>query len=253
MLKRIKKWVRRVLGKLFLMALKDPDVQGHLWQSINRPDPHLKHSCELAIDPWLALWQKASRDTADYVERHMVTKPHFDNRNGLFDCSLALVTLDGLFMEFGVGDEATSIRYLAGKIDSTIHGFDSFEGLPDAWFETLGKGSFSTGGKYPSVPENVDLHKGWFEDSLPPFLESHPGDAAFIHIDCDLYSSTRTVLTALRPRIRTGTVIQFDEYFNYPGWREHELKAFQEFIAETGLSYEYVGYTSDFSVAVLIT
>ena len=252
MLRGIKKRVSRWVGRLLLMALKDPDVQSRLWQNINRPDPRLNGACELAIDPWLALWQKASRDTARYIERNLVTKPHFDNRNSLFDRSLELVTLDGLFMEFGVGDEATSIRYLAGKIDSTIHGFDSFEGLPDAWFETLGKGSFSTGGQAPPVPENVKLHKGWFEKSLPPFLENYPGDAAFIHIDCDLYSSTKTVLTELRPRIRPGTVIQFDEYFNYPGWRQHEFKAFREFIAETGLNYEYIGYAREYSLAVQI-
>ena len=29
-------------------------------------------------------------------------------------------------------------------------------------------------------------------------------------------------------------MIVFDEYFNYPGWRGHEFKAFQEFVAETG-------------------
>jgi len=37
-------------------------------------------------------------------------------------------------------------------------------------------------------------------------------------------------------------VIVFNEYFNYPGWQEGEYKAFQEFISDTGLSYEYIGY-----------
>ena len=72
-------------------------------------------------------------------------------------------------------------------------------------------------------------------------------------MDCDLYSSTRTILEGLASQIVAGTVIQFDEYFNYPGWREHEFKAFHEFIAERGLSYEYLGYTREFSVAVRIT
>lgn len=250
----IKRRMRRGLGRLLLIGLRTPDVQELLWQIVRRPDPHcLTGSRELAIDPWLALWDKASRDTADYVERHMVTKPHFDHRNDLLSLSLEAVTVDGLFMEFGCGDKAHSIRYLASRIDSTIHGFDSFEGLPDAWFGKLGKGSLSTGGEIPSVPKNVRLYKGWFDKSLPSFLKSHPGNAAFIHVDCDLYSSTKTVLTELRPRIRAGTVIQFDEFFNYPGWREHECKAFREFIVETGLTYEYLGYTSGYSVAVQIT
>jgi hypothetical protein len=45
----------------------------------------------------------------------------------------------------------------------------------------------------------------------------------------------------MKNRIRNGTVILFDEYFNYPGWELHEFKAFQEFIAHTGLSYRYIG------------
>ena len=65
---------------------------------------------------------------------------------------------------------------------------------------------------------------------------------AFIHSDSDLYSSTKTTLDNLKGRIQKGTVIVFDEYLNYPGWEENEFKAFQEFIQETGLKYEYIGY-----------
>ena len=65
-----------------------------------------------------------------------------------------------------------------------------------------------------------------------------------LHIDCDLYSSTNTVLTALADRIGVGCVIVFDEYFNYPGWESGEYRAFQEFIARTGLKYEYLVFNS---------
>jgi Macrocin-O-methyltransferase (TylF) len=65
-----------------------------------------------------------------------------------------------------------------------------------------------------------------------------------MHLDADLYSSTKTVLDAFRERIRPGTVIVFDEYYNYPNWREHEFRAFQEFIAETGLRYKYIGFST---------
>jgi hypothetical protein len=37
-------------------------------------------------------------------------------------------------------------------------------------------------------------------------------------------------------------VIVFDGYFNYPGWREGEFKAFQEFIAREDLEFEYLNY-----------
>jgi hypothetical protein len=74
-----------------------------------------------------------------------------------------------------------------------------------------------------------------------------------MHLDCDLYSSTKTVFDLQGDRIVSGTVIQFDEYFNYPGWRTHEYKAFHEFIYDRGLQYTYLGYTlAGFSVAVMI-
>jgi hypothetical protein len=42
-----------------------------------------------------------------------------------------------------------------------------------------------------------------------------------------------------------GTVIVFDEYFNYPGWRLHEFKAFQEFISTTNRKYRYIGLSAE--------
>ena len=63
-----------------------------------------------------------------------------------------------------------------------------------------------------------------------------------MHIDCDLYSSTREVLEAAALQVREGTVIVLDDYFNFPGWRNHEFKALQEFVARTGMRYEYLGY-----------
>ena len=70
------------------------------------------------------------------------------------------------------------------------------------------------------------LHKGWFEETLPVWLAANEGPVSFIPIDCDLYSSTRTILTLLAERIVPGTIGLFDEYFNYPNWEKHEYKRF---------------------------
>ena len=107
------------------------------------------------------------------------------------------------------------------------------------------KGKFTMKGKLPSVPDNVQLHVGWFDRTLPEFLQTTAENVAFLHIDCDIYESTRTVFDILRDRIVRGTVIVFDEYFNYPGWRLHEFKAFQEFIAKRSLKYEYIGMSAE--------
>jgi Macrocin-O-methyltransferase (TylF) len=70
----------------------------------------------------------------------------------------------------------------------------------------------SKSSRHKSQP-NVEVIVGLFADALPPFLAQHEGNAALIHIDCDLYSSTNTVLELLAPRITAGTMIALDEHF----------------------------------------
>ena len=169
----------------------------------------------------------------DSVERH------YD----LLTLALGKVQIqNGLFLEFGVFSGKT-INHIARQVNQAVYGFDSFEGLPERWRDRRGAGHCKVQ-SLPEVRDNVVLVKGWFDKTLPGFLEKNPGDASFVHIDCDLYSSTRTVFQLLAPRIKAGTVIVFDEYFNYPGWKEGEFKAFREFIADAGLSFEYLAYNS---------
>ena len=198
------------------------------------------------------LWVNATKETAEYVEQHMLTAKSCFGRDELFEFALSRVVLTGLYLEFGV-EEGNSIKSIAKRVNATVHGFDSFEGLPEAWFDGYDKSSMSTDGRIPICPANVQLHVGWFDKTLPEFAATHNDQIAFMHIDCDLYSSTKTIFDILSDRICSGTVIQFDEYFNYPGWKNHEFKAFQDFIARTNLSYEYLGYDrTHFSVAVQI-
>ena len=46
-------------------------------------------------------------------------------------------------------------------------------------------------------------------------------------------------------RMREGTVILFDEYFNFPGWEKQEYRAWSEFVLETEVEFEYLGHTAD--------
>lgn len=139
---------------------------------------------------------------------------------------------------------------MPGKI---IYGFDSFEGLPETWHYGFLKEAFSLNGNLPQVNDNVRLIKGWFNETLPDFVKEHPEPCAFIHIDCDLYSSTKTVFDTLKNQIVSGTVIAFDDYFNYPNWQEDgEYKAFMEFVTENNLEFEYIARTNHQQVAVKI-
>lgn len=158
-----------------------------------------------------------------------------------FKLALGAAPSEGLVLEFGVRFGNT-IRQIAGLVKQPVHGFDSFEGLPEVWHHEP-KGSYTTKGEIPEVPKNVTLHVGWFEDTLPAFLEKTSGTVRFMNIDCDIYSSTKTVLDQLAPRIVPGTVIVFDEYIGNEHWREDEFKAFQEAVARYGWSYEYLCFS----------
>jgi hypothetical protein len=122
----------------------------------------------------------------------------------------ALAPAKGTWCEFGVF-RGESLRFLASQTTTTVHGFDAFEGLPEAW-AGLGKGTFTTAGKLPDVPPNVRLHVGYFDATVPEFVRSSPpGPLAFVHVDSDLYSSAVTVLGCLAPYLVPGTIVVFDE------------------------------------------
>jgi len=187
------------------------------------------------------LQRRALADTVDYIQQHMSQVDSVDFYLDVLTLGLKQVgTKDGLYLEFGVFTGLT-INHIAGLVEQPVFGFDSFEGLPERWRDSLGAGHFKVQA-LPKVRNNVTLVKGWFDKTLPEFVKAHPGDVAFLHIDCDLYSSTRTIFNCLAARIKPGTVIVFDEYFSYPGWRDGEFKAFQEFIESEGLKFEYLHY-----------
>ena len=187
------------------------------------------------------LQARARERSLDYIERYMRDATIFADRWDLLSFALSTAAKDGLALECGVAD-GSSLRHLGAR-GRTLHGFDSFEGLPEAWSGTFERaGKFSRRGALPQVPPNVTLHKGWFDKTLPEFLRAQTGPVTFLHVDCDIYSSTKTVFDHLAPRLAPGAVIVFDEYFNYPNWEYHEFKAFQEFVRDSGFSYRYLGF-----------
>jgi predicted O-methyltransferase YrrM len=198
-------------------------------------------------------WLAAAVQSSDYAQRYMQRAPRIEKWQ-LLEYAVSEAKVDGLFLEFGVHSGATITAIARAKANATVYGFDSFEGLPEQWANMAPKGHFKKN-ELPVVPENVQLIVGWFDRTLPTFLDQHPGKAvSFVHIDCDLYSSTQAVLSQIKDRVVAGTIIVFDEYFHYPGWRDHEFKAFQEFVHNSHLSYSYIAVNSGHQqVAVRIT
>jgi O-methyltransferase len=122
---------------------------------------------------------------------------------------------------------------------SSLHGFDSFEGLAENWDSRRPKGTFDVKGQVPEFDDTrVVLHRGWFEETLPSFAPP-ARERLVLNMDADLYSSTRFVLETLRAEFKPGTIIIFDEFCD----RLHELKAFDEFLQATGMKFRFVGAT----------
>jgi len=154
-----------------------------------------------------------------------------------FDEAFSHTPATGHIVECGVGFGRTA-RWLTQLTDKPVHGFDSFEGLPEDWAMSDDivhpKGSFKAPRPILTrLQENkqIKLHIGWFEDTLPVWKENYPGMIAFLHIDADLYSSCVTVLEELNRQIVSSTVILFDEIYEtqrYENWEQGEYKAFCE-------------------------
>ncbi|HEY4832271.1 MAG TPA: TylF/MycF/NovP-related O-methyltransferase, partial [Waddliaceae bacterium] len=143
--------------------------------------------------------------------------------------------------------------------EKIIFGFDSFEGLPETWDRAdseVPQGTFAMrNDQLPIVLHNVRLVKGLFKNTLPKFKQTTLKNApiAFLHIDVDIYSSTKDVLDNLQDHIVPGTIIVFDEFYNYEGYDRNEFKAFHEFLKKCKRKANYIAYNQYFEqVAIRI-
>lgn len=207
------------------------------------------------------LFEKIRKDAGYYTflqESWEYIKNHRSNKTRIFSLTLdslryalSCAHVQGMILEFGVR-YGTTINYLAGLTNDPVHGFDSFEGIPEEW-KSEKKGQYTTYGNLPPVYSNVTLHQGWFDVTLPVFCARISNPVRLMNVDCDLYSSTTTIFNELSDRIKPGCVIVFDEYICNPGWQEDEYKAFQEYVKKYKVEYEYLLF-SPFSkqAAVLI-
>ncbi|MGY1706321.1 class I SAM-dependent methyltransferase [Geodermatophilus sp. SYSU D00697] len=185
----------------------------------------------------------AASASARFAARAMPTARAFHDPRGTLEHGLRIAPRGGLALEFGVF-EGRSLEVIAQhRARRRVFGFDSFQGLPEDYRPHVRAGAFAVS-ELPDV-EGAELVVGWFEDTLPGFLATHPGVVDFVHVDGDLYSSAVTVLDLVGPRLAAGAVLVFDEFFNFPGWEDHEFRAWQEWLDRTGAEARYEAYTSN--------
>ena len=219
---KFKKRIRQVKSKAELKYLIPIDIKQ------KKPTTVTKHELEM-IDQLCELDPIFDGDT----NKFLILESRIKWQQSVID----FVKIKGLWAEFGVR-EGSSIGWVLDKKPGTvIHGFDSWEGLPENW-ETGGqkfeKGSMAVA--IPQFPDNVKLHKGWFKDTIAPWKEHNKGPIAYLHIDSDLYSSAKCVLEGLNDMIVPGTLIVFDEFCNFrlsgkmSKWTEGEWRALHEWL-----------------------
>jgi hypothetical protein len=169
--------------------------------------------------------------------------------------------------------EGRDARYMSKLLPENTHLylFDSFEGLQQDWivngkvffidnqpvisesgtWDKFEKGCFKT--EVPKFDDsNIHVIVGDVYDTCYEFGAKHRPRLSFIHMDLDLFYPTKVALRGLEPLMKTGTIILFDEYYNYggDGWLKHEYKAFQEFITISGYNFEYLFREDKFRVCV---
>lgn len=186
---------------------------------------------------------QAAQQSAAFVLEYMPTAKVFWESQDTLRYALGEIKGPGLALEFGVAT-GTTLRIIADAVaaDRTVVGFDVFTGLPETWRTGFPAGEFAQ--EPPEVP-GAAVIAGLFEDTLPTFLAGSDEPIAFMHVDCDLYSSSKTVLDLTGERLAPDAVLVFDEFFNYPGWQQHEFRAWTEFLAGSGRSFEYLAYTGN--------
>jgi predicted O-methyltransferase YrrM len=186
----------------------------------------------------------AASSSARWAHRVTPTAREFFNPRATLEHALGLAPQGGMALEFGVFEGRSLAVIAEARRGLDVYGFDSFEGLPEDYRPHVRQGAFALD-RLPLV-EGAELVVGWFDDTLPGFLKTHPGPVDFLHVDSDLYSSAVTVLTLVGPRLQPGSIVIFDEFFNYPGWDDSgEFRAWEEYLARTGATVEYEAYTSN--------
>lgn len=226
---------------------------------------------DLPKDPVKLIIEDALRDSADYGAKNFLEALQFQTKDKkifwhycLSKCkSLQPISTEsknnkiflghGIIVEFGVF-KGNSINFFAKKCpNAQVYGFDSFLGLEEDWSGwIMPAGSYSTNGTMPRCESNVKLFKGWFTETVPTFeIELDNEQISLLHIDSDTYKPAKYVLNALVKNLKAGSIIVFDEYYGYTGWKLHEFRAFQEFVVEHDVKYKYIAYTGE-QVAVEI-
>jgi len=166
----------------------------------------------------------------------------------------------GDVVEFGVFTGLSLAQFAQGHqfdpkgMARRFVGFDSFEGLPastDAHARWQPADCAINHGWHPQLPIGArvtpaatldlfaacglpapELHVGAFADTVRRAVPADIPAIALVHLDCDLYESTREALEGSAAALQDGAMLMFDDWFHYRGNpRKGQSRAFAEFLS----------------------
>ena len=104
-------------------------------------------------------------------------------------------------MEFGVFKGGSANFF--SKYVNKLYVFDNFQGYKEDRANTHdvldSRENFNLNNKIPKLNPNVEPIIGWVEDTLVNFLETHKPKINFVHLDINVYSSSKFVLEKIKP------------------------------------------------------
>jgi hypothetical protein len=186
---------------------------------------------------------RAARESEQFIADHLVHARPLPHPVETVRYAASLVKIDGTVVKVGV-HSGEGLLLLAERLHGReIYGFDTFTGLEHDWRPGYTAGML--GQDEPPKVRGATVVPGAYDETLPAFRAEHPGPIALLHLDANEYSVTAKALELLGDGLVPGSVVLLDEYVNYPGWQEHEFRAWTEFVERSGIEFRYEAYTFD--------
>tara|TARA_A100001015_G_C14849674_1_gene655936 strand:- start:199 stop:912 length:714 start_codon:yes stop_codon:yes gene_type:complete len=162
--------------------------------------------------------------------------------------------VEGDIIECGVGDGRSlsfilfNLIYLQKNFNRRYVGFDSFEGFPEPSNEDKSprnpkKGDWNYTNEDFVISnlnhlgfghnhyEKIKFIKGFYEKTFQQ-EKNNVTKISLLHLDCDLYSSTKISLETWFDKVEKNGLIVFDEYLNAANRFPGAVKAINEFFGE---------------------
>jgi hypothetical protein len=230
MIKIIKKIIQKILFKISRIIFW---LTPH--EFINKNDLETKLKNNLADETFQNFKEDFKKSSLIYsrneIREYAIKTSLLNDKNNEF-----------YYLEFGVFKGGSANFF--SKYVKKYYAFDNFQGYREDRANTTAvltsRDNFNLQGKLPKLNSNVEPIIGWVEDTLDNFLKAHNPKINFVHLDINLYKSTKFILEKIKPYLIKNSIIIFDQLYNYIGWEYGEYKSLIEVFNEN--EYEFKAF-----------